>query len=96
MVEVTKCPHSEIFPKKKLKKDFLKSQDFNHDKYCYWYIIRMCMSKSERDEFLNLINEIKTYIHNIDHDIPTDNVYISQLFINDIYYADMWKNFLII
>ena len=56
----------------------------------------MCMSKSERDEFLNLINEIKTYIHNIDHDIPTDNVYISQLFINDIYYADMWKNFLII
>ena len=54
------------------------------------------MSKSERDEFLNLINEIKTYIHNIDHDILIDNIYISQLFINDIYYADMWKNFLII
>jgi tRNA A37 threonylcarbamoyladenosine biosynthesis protein TsaE len=80
--------------KTELKKDFLTSQQFNHE-YGYWYVIRMCMSKSEKEELLNTINEIKTYIHNIENDINVEISYISQMFDNNyINYSDIWKKFI--
>ena len=36
------------------------------------------LTESEKEEILNTINEIKTYIHNIENDINVENSYISQ------------------
>ncbi len=53
------------------------------------------MSKSEKEEILNTINEIKTYIDNIENDINVENSYISQMFDNNyMNYSDIWKKFI--
>ena len=52
------------------------------------------MTESEKEEILNTINEIKTYIHNIENDINVANSYISQIFENNyMNYSDIWKKF---